>query len=198
MTKTLFDYTALGRVLSPPANWLLRVAGWRIEGAPPDLPKYIVVAAPHTSNWDFLIMVCVVMALRVPIHWLGKHTIFRKPFGAIFVRLGGIAIDRTKAGNTVEQLVQVFADRQQFVLIISPEGSRKQVGRWKSGFYHIAKGANVPLVLAALDYTQRTINIETVIYPTDDAKADAERILTFYAAVAGRYPQEMGTLDLGG
>lgn len=198
MTKTLFEYTTLGRVLSAPAHWLLRAAGWRIQGAPPDLPKYIVIAAPHTTNWDFLIMVGVVFAVQVPIHWLGKHTIFRKPLGAIFVRLGGIAIDRSKSGNAVEQLIKVFAAKDRFVLIIAPEGSRKQVGRWKSGFYHIAKGANVPLVLAALDYTQRIINIETVFYPTDDAKADAERIMAFYAVVAGKYPQEMGTLDLGG
>jgi 1-acyl-sn-glycerol-3-phosphate acyltransferase len=198
MTKTLFEYTALGRLLSAPAHWLLRAAGWRIQGAPPDLPKYIVVAAPHTTNWDFLIMVGVVLAVQVPIHWLGKHTIFRKPLGAIFVRLGGIPIDRSKAGNVVEQLISVFAASDRFVLIIAPEGSRKQVGRWKSGFYHIAKGAHVPLILATLDYTHRIVNIETVVYPTDDAKADAERIMAFYAAVAGRYPQEMGTLDLGG
>lgn len=197
MTKTLFEYTALGRILSAPAHWLLRAAGWRIQGSPPDLPKYIVVAAPHTTNWDFIVMIGVVLAVRVPIHWLGKHTIFRKPMGAIFFRLGGIAIDRSKTGNVVEQLVTLFATKDSFVLIITPEGSRKQVGRWKSGFYHIAKGANVPLLLATLDYAQRIVNIETVIYPTDDAKADADRIMAFYAAVTGKYPQEMGILDLG-
>lgn len=196
MTKTLFDYTALGRVLSRPANWLLRAAGWRIEGAPPNLRKYIVVAAPHTSNWDFMIMACVVLALRVPIHWLGKHTVFRKPFDAIFLRLGGIAVDRRKADNTVEQLVQVFAERERFVLIISPEGSRRQVGRWKSGFYHIAKGAGVPYVLASLDYSQRIVSIGRVLYPTDDVAADAQRITAFFTSVAGKFPQAMGAIEL--
>lgn len=196
MTKTLFDYTTLGRMLSGPANWLLRVAGWRIQGAPPDLPKYIVVAAPHTSNWDFLLMVCLVMALRVPIHWLGKHTVFRKPFDAIFIRLGGIAIDRSKAGNTVEQLVQVFADRERFVLIITPEGSRRQVGRWKSGFYHIAKGAGVPLLLVSVHYPHRLVTIGPPFYPTEDANADAEQIAAFFAPAMGKYPQDMGAIEL--
>jgi 1-acyl-sn-glycerol-3-phosphate acyltransferase len=196
MTKTLFEYTTLGRILSAPAHWLLRAAGWRIQGVPPDLPKYIVVAAPHTTNWDFVIMLCLVLAFQVPIHWLGKHTIFRKPFGAIFVRLGGIAIDRSKASNSVEQMVQTFAARDRFVLTISPEGSRKQVGRWKSGFYHIAKGAGVPLLLVSVHYPQRLVTIRPPFYPTEDAAADAEQIAAFFAPAMGKFRQEMGVIEL--
>jgi len=196
MTKTLFEYDALSRMLSVCATWLLRVAGWRIEGAPPKAPKFIVAAAPHTTNWDFLVMLGVVLAIRLPVHWLGKHTIFHPPFGAIFARLGGIPIDRGKISNVVEQLVQVFAARQRFVLTISPEGSRKQVGRWKSGFYHIAKGAAVPLLLVSVHYPRRTVTIGEPFYPSDDAAADAQRITAFFASARGRFPQALGAIDL--
>ena len=190
MQKTLFDHTTLCRVLSGPANWILRLAGWRIEGTVPDLPKYVVIAAPHTSNWDFVIMLFAVMATRVPIHWLGKHTLFRKPFGSLFRWLGGIAIDRSKAGNAVAQMVEAFNDNDRFVLAIPPEGSRSQVDRWKSGFYYVAKGANVPLLLASLDYSKKVAGIGKVFYPTDDAEADTERIRAFYATVTGKFPQK--------
>ncbi len=156
----------------------------------PDLPKYVVIAAPHTSNWDFVILLFAVVATRVRIHWLGKHTLFRRPFGSLFRWLGGIPIDRSKSGNAVAQMVETFNASDRFVLAIPPEGSRSQVGRWKSGFYHIARGANVPLLLASLDYSKKVAGIGTVFYPTDDAEADTERIRAFYATVTGKFPQK--------
>jgi 1-acyl-sn-glycerol-3-phosphate acyltransferase len=196
MTKTLFEYDALSRMLSVCAAWLFRVAGWRIEGAPPKAPKFVVAAAPHTTNWDFLVMLGVVLIVRLPIHWLGKHTIFRPPFGAIFSRLGGIPIDRGKSANVVEQLVQVFAAHERFALTISPEGSRRQVGRWKSGFYHIAKGATVPLYLVSVHYPRRTVTIGSPFHPSDDPTADAQHITAFFATARGKFLQEPGVIEL--
>lgn len=196
MIKTLFEYAALSRLLSVCAAWLFRVAGWRIEGVLPKAPKFIVAAAPHTTNWDFLVMLGVVLIVRLPVHWLGKHTIFRPPFGSIFARLGGIPIDRGKSSNVVEQLVQVFAARERFVLTISPEGSRRQVGRWKSGFYHIAKGAAVPLLLVSVHYPRRTVTIGEPFYASDDAAADARHITAFFATARGKFSQALGAIEL--
>jgi 1-acyl-sn-glycerol-3-phosphate acyltransferase len=196
MTKTLFEYDALSQMLSVCAAWLFRIAGWRIEGTLPETPKLLVAAAPHTTNWDFLAMLGVVLIIRLPVHWLGKHTIFRPPLGSIFARLGGIPIDRGKSTNVVQQLVQVFAARERFVLTISPEGSRRQVGRWKSGFYHIAKGAAVPLLLVSVHHPRRTVTIGAPFYPSDDAAADARRITTFFATAQGKFPQALGAIEL--
>lgn len=196
MTKTLFEYDTLSRMLSVCAAWLLRIAGWRIEGALPDLPKFVVAAAPHTTNWDFLVMLGVVFATRLPVHWLGKHTIFRRPFGALFTRLGGIPIDRSQRANVVKHLAQVFEARQRFVLTISPEGSRQQVGRWKSGFYHIAKNAAVPLLLVSVHYPRRTVTIGSPFHPSDDPTADAQHITAFFATARGKFLQEPGVIEL--
>ncbi|MBE2236098.1 MAG: 1-acyl-sn-glycerol-3-phosphate acyltransferase [Anaerolinea sp.] len=196
MTKTLFELTTLGRLCSGPANALLAAAGWRVQGAPPDLPKYIVVGAPHTSNWDFLLMLALAVGLRVPVHWLAKSTIFRGPLGALFTRLGGIPVDRSRSNQAVGQLVQRFAARERLVLIITPEGSRRQVGRWKSGFYHMAKGAGIPLLLVSADYPRRLVTIAPPFHPTDDAAADAARITAFFTSATGKFPQQMGVIDL--
>lgn len=196
MTKTLFELAALSRLCSGPANFLLAAAGWRVQGAPPDLPQYIVVGAPHTSNWDFLLMLALVVGFRLPVHWLGKSTIFHRPLGALFTRLGGIPVDRSKANQAVGQLVQLFAARERLALIIAPEGSRRQVGRWKSGFYYMAKGAGIPLLLVSADYPRRLVTIAPPFYPTDDAAADAAHITALFSSATGKFPQQMGVIDL--
>jgi 1-acyl-sn-glycerol-3-phosphate acyltransferase len=136
---------------NPLAEWVgrtaLRLMGWRIEGELPPLDKFVVIGAHHTSNWDFVIFIAAKFVLRLNARWFGKHTIFRWPFGGLMRLWGGIAIQRERQGNTVEQAVRAFAEHEQFVLILSPEGTRKKVERWKMGFYHIALGAGVPIVL---------------------------------------------------
>ena len=178
---------------NPFAAWLgrsvLRLMGWRIEGHLPALKQYVAIGAHHTSNWDFVIFIAVKFVLGLNARWFGKHTIFAPPFGAVLRRWGGIAIRRDRAGNTVEQAVQAFAEHPEFVLILSPEGTRKKVSRWKMGFYHIAKGAGVPIVLGALDYANRRVVIGPVFWPGEDEQADLQRILAFFRPLEPKRPE---------
>lgn len=178
---------------SPLAEWVgrtaLKLMGWRIEGELPKLDKFVVIGAHHTSNWDFVIFIAVKFVLRLNARWFGKHTIFRWPFGALMRLWGGIAIRRERQGNTVEQAVRAFAEHEQFMLILSPEGTRKKVERWKMGFYHIALGAGVPIVLGALDYQNRRVFIGPTFVPTSDEAADIKAILAFYRPFIPKKPE---------
>jgi 1-acyl-sn-glycerol-3-phosphate acyltransferase len=175
------------------AEWVGRMAlklmGWRIDGELPTLDKFVVIGAHHTSNWDFVIFIAVKFVLRLNARWFGKHTIFRGPFGALMRLWGGMAIRRERQGNTVEQAVRAFAEHEQFILILSPEGTRKKVERWKMGFYHIALGAEVPIVLAALDYQNRRVFIGPSFMPTGDEAADLKAILAFFRAFNPKKPE---------
>ncbi|MED5611262.1 MULTISPECIES: lysophospholipid acyltransferase family protein [Pseudomonas] len=177
---------------NPFAEWLgrsmLKAAGWRIEGALPALDKFVVIGAHHTSNWDFMLFLAAKFVLRLNARWFAKHTLFRRPFGGLLRRWGGIPIRRHLKLNTVDQAVQAFRDSREMMLIISPEGTRKKVERWKMGFYHIARGAGVPVVLAALDYGNRRIVIGEPFWPSGDEAADLGRMLAFYRPFVPRKP----------
>lgn len=168
---------------------LLKAAGWRIEGALPALDKFVVIGAHHTSNWDFVLFLAAKFVLRLNARWFGKHTIFRRPFGGLLRRWGGIPVQRHLKLNTVEQAVQAFGEHRQMILILSPEGTRKKVERWKMGFYHIARGAGVPVVLAALDYGNRRIVIGEPFWPTGDEAGDLRRMLDFYRPFVPKKPE---------
>ncbi len=167
---------------------MLKAAGWRIEGALPALDKFVVIGAHHTSNWDFMLFLAAKFVLRLNARWFAKHTLFRRPFGGLLRRWGGIPIRRHLKLNTVDQAVQAFRDSREMMLIISPEGTRKKVERWKMGFYHIARGAGVPVVLAALDYGNRRIVIGEPFWPSGDEAADLGRMLAFYRPFVPRKP----------
>nr|WP_298108472.1 lysophospholipid acyltransferase family protein [uncultured Pseudomonas sp.] len=167
----------------------LKLMGWRIEGTLPKLDRYIAIGAHHTSNWDFVIFIAFKFVLRLNARWFGKHTIFRPPFGVLMRAWGGIPIRRDRQVNTVEQAIQAFAEHRQFVLVLSPEGTRKKVERWKMGFYHIAMGANVPLVLAALDYQNKRVFIGPTFWPTGDEAADLKTIFEFYRPFVPKKPE---------
>jgi len=125
--------------------FFLKITGWRAEGQLPAIPKFILVGAPHTSNWDLPYMLFIVFVFRAKIYWMGKETLFRKPFKKFFKWLGGIPIDRSKSYNVVAQSIQQFKESENLILAIAPSGTRKKVKKWKTGFYHIAKGANIPI-----------------------------------------------------
>lgn len=168
-------------------TWLL---GWRIVGEKPTHKKYMMIAAPHTSNWDFPTMMVAAFVLRLDVHWVGKHTLFPKGgLGAVMRWFGGIGLDRRAANNTVEQMIAQYASRDELMLLIAPEGTRSKVDNWKAGFYHIAVGAGVPIYLAFLDIKTRHTGVGKVFYPTGDYDKDIADIKAFYKNKTGFNPE---------
>ncbi|MBI5537666.1 MAG: lysophospholipid acyltransferase family protein [Deltaproteobacteria bacterium] len=168
------------------ADLWLNVFGWKVEGGAPDIPKAVVVAAPHTSYWDLPFTLAVAWSLGVQVKWLGKHTLFRPPFRTFFRALGGIAVDRRDRHDLVPQVVRLVRQADRLMVIIPPEGTRSQARRWKTGFYHIARGAQVPIILGFLDYERKVGGLGEVFWPTEDLAADADRINSFYREIKGK------------
>jgi 1-acyl-sn-glycerol-3-phosphate acyltransferase len=194
MAATVFESRFFSGLLCGLSKFYLKITGWRRVGRLPDIPRCVMIAAPHTSNWDAPIALAIVFAFRFKANWLVKHTAFRWPFQGVLRWLGAIPIDRTKSTDVVTQMVEELKKRAELVLLIAPEGTRKKVTRWKTGFYHIACGAGVPLVLAFLDYARKEGGLGPVIQPTGDLEADMAKILGFYATVTGRHPEKTGTV----
>jgi len=176
---------ALARALG--RGWL-RAFGWRVEGRLPLARKVVVVAAPHTTNWDLPFMLATAWALGIRPSWLGKRELFRGPFGPLMRWLGGVPVDRSRRANLVQEVVQRFADVERLFLVIPPSGTRSRAAHWKSGFYHIARGARVPIVCSFLDYERRAAGIGLVLAPTGDVRADMDAIRAAYAPVRGKFP----------
>lgn len=172
----------------------IKAAGWKLKGEAPTAPRYVVIAAPHTSNWDLPFMLAASYIYDMPMHWMGKHTLFKPPFGVFLHWLGGIAIDRTFPGGAVAQFVEVFKDKEaageRWVLSVPAEGTRSLREFWKSGFYHIAVGANVPIALSYLDWGTKTTGIGKMLYPSGDIDADMDEIRAFYEGMQGKFPDQ--------
>ena len=164
--------------------------GWRIEfDDVPNLPKLMLVGAPHTSNWDFVLTLATFFALSVKISWMAKHTFFRWPFKGVLAWLGGVPVDRTNRDEgIVDQTIRAFESHDKFVIAIMPEGTRSKTHKWKTGFYHIARGAKVPIVLIRFDYGRKVMGIGPTIEPSGDAAADMVHIQSIFAAVRGKNP----------
>ncbi|MEK6805146.1 MAG: lysophospholipid acyltransferase family protein [Pseudomonadota bacterium] len=171
------------------ARRLLRWAGWRLEVQLPDEPKMVVLAAPHTSNWDGYYAIVSMVALNLRLGLFVKHSMFRWPFRGLLNTLGAIPINRTAAGGLVGQTVQAFHDHPQLLIGLAPEGTRGRVQKWKRGFYLIALEAQVPIVCAYLDYQRRVTGIGLVLNPTGDYAADLEKIQAFYRTITPRRPE---------
>ncbi|RLE15678.1 MAG: acyltransferase [Acidobacteria bacterium] len=171
-------------------RFILRIMGWRVEGGFPDYRKFVMIVAPHTSNWDFFIGITTVFAIGFRGRWLGKHTIFKKPFGSYMKWMGGIPVDRSKAENVVDQVVERIKDADTIVLGMSPEGTRKKVPHWKTGFYRIARGADVPIVPVTLDYRSKTIKICPPFILTGDQESDIAYLQEFFDGDSAKYPEK--------
>ena len=166
------------------------ILGWKlVNDFPKELKKYVVIAAPHTSWQDFPIGILARNTSGVKINFIGKDSLFKGPFGFIFRSLGGTPVDRSNSNNLVEAIVKVFNSKDEFRLALSPEGTRKKVDKWKTGFYYIAKGANVPIVMATLDFGKKQIKISEPYYTTDDKDKDFEFFQSFYKGVLGKKPE---------
>jgi len=190
MHYTVFDTPVVRQVLHWISRAYLNVFKWRCEGLLPNFPKCVMIAAPHTSNWDFPITMFIAFALRAKVYWMGKESLFRKPFGSIMRWLGGIPIDRSRANNVVAATIDVFNTHDDLIIIIPPEGTRGKVSYWKTGFYHIAAGAGVPIVLGFLDYRRKAGGIGPSVMPTGDIEKDMATICSFYAGVTAKYPEK--------
>lgn len=164
----------LGRVV-------LRAMGWRIEGAVPDLPKMVMIGAPHTSNMDGVISFAVLTALGLRAGTMIKDSAFKGPGGVLLRWLGALPIDRKSPKGVVEQTVDAFLRQPQFVLLLAPEGTRSAAPEWKRGFWHVARGAGVPVLPAAIDYAGKRVRFGEPLQPGDDYAADLARLLAFYA-----------------
>jgi len=168
----------------------LRLFGWQVAGALPACPSAIVIAAPHTTNWDLPFMLAVAYTLGVKPAWLGKRELFRRPFGGFMRWLGGVAVDRSERRDLVRQVVDQLTAGARLFLVVPPSGTRRRAEYWKSGFYHIARGAGVPIVCAYLDYARKVGGIGLVFTPTGDVVADMDRVRAFYAPIRGRFPEQ--------
>ena len=166
--------------------WLF---GWNICGEAPTYRKFVLIAAPHTSNWDFPFMLATAYALRVRISWFGKHTLFIPPWGWFMRKLGGIPVDRRAPQTLVMQMAEKFRNSDALVLAVPPEGTRSKVDVWKSGFYHIASQSGVPIGLGYLDYQRKLCGLGMFVIPTGNVKEDMNKIRDFYRNIRGKHPE---------
>lgn len=168
---------------------LLRLLGWKVVGDLPAIKKYVVIFAPHTSNWDFVLMLITRFCFKMDVAYLGKHTLFKPPFGWFFRWVGGIPVERSTKSNVVAQVVEEIKSRDSIQLALAPEGTRSKKPYWKSGFYHIAVQANVPIVCTYLDTSTKTIGVGEFIHPTGDIEVDMDKIRNFYKDKSGIKPE---------
>lgn len=193
MKRTVFEMPLIAGPMRGLCRAILKVTGWRVEGEAPRAPKCVVVVTPHTSNWDFVLAMVYVFALGLNVGFLGKAELFRWPVvGRLFYRLGGIPVERDRAHDVVRSAIRAFQERECLMLGIAPEGTRKKVARWKTGFYRIATGAQVPIALAFLDYGRKAGGFGPVLEPSGDIGKDMDDIRTFYASVTAFRPELSG------
>ncbi|MDX2217540.1 MAG: lysophospholipid acyltransferase family protein [Burkholderiales bacterium] len=159
---------------------LLRLFGWRLTGQPPNIRKIMVAVAPHTSNWDFVLGVLVMWAMDLRLNFFGKHTLFKGVFGKWMRSIGGIPVDRGSAHGLVGEAVNAFKERETLWFAIAPEGTRKKVEHFKSGFMHIATQANVPVLLVSFDLVDRVVHFGDVLQPSGDVAADVTKIEAYF------------------
>ena len=167
-------------------RWIYTSCGWRVAGEIPDAPKLVVIVAPHSTNWDVIWGLLLKVGLRLDIRFIGKRQAFFWPLGSLLRSFGGIPIDRSAAHGVVGEMAGLFAQQERLWLALAPEGTRKKVQKWKSGFWHIARKAGVPILPAYFHYPQRTIGFGPLFHPSDDLDADMAKIREFYRPWQGK------------
>ncbi len=174
----------------------LKLTGWRVIGDPPKAPKYIIVVAPHTSNWDFMIGLTASWASGLDVGFVAKQGLFRPPLGWLLKALGGIPVRRDRNQNLVEQIAAAYRRRDRLALAITPEGTRARTETWRSGFYHLATLAGIPIIPAYLDWPTKTACFGPALIPSGDVRADMSVLRDFYAGKRGRFPDQFGDVRL--
>ena len=190
MKNTIFTTPILSSFFRLLSALLMHLFGWRVEGTLPNIPKYIIIGAHHTSNWDFPLFLGVIFHLKANVRFMGKEEIFRWPFASFFYWCGGIPVTRKKSTGLVEQMVEVCEKSDKFILTIAPEGTRYHVTEWKMGFYHIARKAGIPIVIAVVDGKQKTVRVGQIFYPTENMDADIKTIKGYFEGMVGINPRK--------
>ncbi|MDV3258367.1 MAG: lysophospholipid acyltransferase family protein [Sphingomonas sp.] len=185
----IFQLNPLERLVRLALIGIYRLAGWQAIGELPPIPKFVIMGASHTSNWDFLVFVGTVSALGRQVRFIAKDSLFRWPMGGFMRALGGVPVDRSAPQDLVSQIVAEFEAHDEFVLVFAPEGTRSRTTSWKTGFYQIALRANVPIVCAGPDYPSRRGVIGPVIQPTGDYAGDLKPAFQFFRTLVPRHPE---------
>jgi 1-acyl-sn-glycerol-3-phosphate acyltransferase len=175
---------------------LLHTMGWKISLSFPLTSKYVLIGAPHTSNWDFFYFLLLKWASGIKMNWIGKESLFHWPLGIVMRRLGGIPVDRNSSNHFVQQIVALFGHNEQLAMTIAPEGTRSKARYWKTGFYYIALGARVPISLGFIDYLEREVGIGPFFYPSGNIQDDFDIVRHFYANKTGKHPELQGEVRL--
>jgi 1-acyl-sn-glycerol-3-phosphate acyltransferase len=186
----MYSTPVLQPIVSALCKFCLAVCGWKIEGTPPTAPKYVLIAAPHTSNWDFPLSLAMAFVYRFEMRWMGKDSLFSGWRGPVMRWLGGIPINRESRNNVVAETIAAFNASDRLIIAVPPEGTRAKVTKWKTGFYYIALGANIPIALAFLDYRRKTGGFLSTFLPTGDAEKDIAAIRACYAGITGKYSDQ--------
>ncbi len=175
---------------------ILKILGWQLDVVLPKEKKFILIGAPHTSNWDFPLALLTFWTLDLKIYWVAKIQMFRGPLYYFFTALGGIPVDRSSSHGFIDQVAERFKQTEEMALTIAPEGTRAKTSYWKSGFYYIALAANVPICLGYIDYKTKTLGFNMVVYPTGNIETDMKIIADFYRGIVGKRPQNQGPVRI--
>jgi 1-acyl-sn-glycerol-3-phosphate acyltransferase len=186
MNRTIFSTPILQNIMPIVSKSILFCLGWKVQGKLPDTPKYVMIAAPHTSNWDYFYTILAAFVLKGQIYAMGKKSLTQGPFGGIMKWLGIIPIDRSKSNNIVELTIHQFNISEKLILLVPPSGTRNNVTYWKTGFYYIAHGAKVPISLGFLDYSRKIAGIGPLFNPTGNIDEDMKKIRKFYVDFKGK------------
>jgi 1-acyl-sn-glycerol-3-phosphate acyltransferase len=178
------------------ARAFLALTGWKPDGIRPEPRKYVLIAAPHTSNWDFFYLIAFAEYFEIEISWMGKDSLFKPPFGSIMGALGGISVRRDKNENLVVSMARLFDDYEDLGLVVPAEGTRAHVDYWKSGFYHIARTADVPIIMGFLEFKKKRGGFGPAFYPSGDVDQDMDEVRKFYEGKQGRFPELFGRIRL--
>ena len=178
------------------AKTILKLSGWCVDVSLPKEKKFVLIGAPHTSNWDLPIGLLCFWSVPIHLTWIGKKQLFIGPLNYFFRKLGGIPVDRSVHTGFIEQISHQFDTREEMIFGLTPEGTRSRTAYWKTGFYYIALQAKVPVCLAYVDYPSRTIGFGEMLYPSGDIEKDFEKIKLFYADKKGKYPEKQGPVKI--
>jgi len=174
------------------AKYTLSLFGWSVVSELPSVQKYLMVGAHHTSNWDLPIALLMMAALGLRLRWIGKYSLFKGPVGLVMRSIGGIPVERGAKKNFVEQIVDLYSERKEMVITIAPEGTRRYIDHWKTGFYHIANGADIPIAMCFLDYSRKSCGVGGYFYPTGKPENDIKILQGFFADKVGKFPHKQG------